>query len=88
MIKDEVARQKAKDIREIWGFFHTTDRDVQKIIGVLTGLRDKAAVSKLSAAYLDIHQVSLINDIQNNLSDEQVRKILSSVSLLANYTIA
>ena len=86
MIRDEVAKQKAREIKNIWGFFYTSDRDVQQLIDILQVLQDKAVISKLAAAYLDNEKVSLINDIQNNLNTEQIARILSAVSSLPNYT--
>ena len=86
MIRDEVAKQKAREIKNIWGFLYTSDRDVQQLIDILKALQDKAVISKLAAAYLDNEKVSLINDIQNNLNTEQIARILSAVSSLPNYT--
>ena len=86
MIRDEVAKQKAREIKNVWGFLYTSDRDVQQLIDMLKVLQDKAVISKLAAAYLDNEKVSLINDIQNNLNKEQIVRILSAVSTLPNYT--
>ncbi|MEL7147166.1 MAG: hypothetical protein AAFO69_12405, partial [Bacteroidota bacterium] len=60
----------------------------EQVDELLNALRDRATISKLSAAYLENEKVSLINDIQNNLSSQQIASVLAAVSQLPKYTPA
>ena len=87
VIKNDAASQATQKIKSNWGYFYTSDEDVQKINAVLKSLPDKAAVSKTSEIYLKITGVNLIDEFQSRLSEKQIQSILTTVKNLKPFQI-
>ena len=85
LIKDEVALKAARQIKENWGYFYNSDSDVQKINGILSGLVDKTAVSKMAEAYLKETGINLLDEFQSRLNEKQIKTILHTANTLKPY---
>ena len=83
-LTNEAAKDLADEIHKAltsWSWWLSSDKE-QRIYTVFRGLKDKVQVSQVSKAYLTHHKVNLIDKLQEELNDKQIKQVLSIIKPL------
>ena len=79
VLKPEVAKRTAKQIKQTWGSWWSGDAEMRKVKGILSSLGDKVKISQVAKAYLNEYKISLTDAIKRELNDGQITELLGAV---------
>ena len=79
LLSTAVAKSKAADIENAFGFFNDNE---EEIYAVFRSLTNKAQVSQVSAEFYSAYKVNLIDRLRNRLSDGELKVVTDIVNRL------
>ena len=81
-MKESAAARVAETIDDAWSFWGD---DESKVNSAFRMLKDKVQVSQVAKAYQRLYNIHLIDKLNDRMSDDEIKTILSIVSALPPY---
>ncbi len=84
-LKKEVAEAYAHQLHNAWGKYWWQGDDEEKIYAVFRALQDKVQVAQVAKAYLVLYKTHLIDQFNDRLNEQEIKKVLEIIHALPPY---